>query len=270
MSRRLKTIAVILGSVAVTTLGINASDFSRGVEDSLSALVGGSASGCGPHAVRVLWGSGALCVDQYEASADPTCPHEEPQNELESIANVNDGRCLPRSEPAVTPWRFVSLTQAQQVCARAGKRLLTADEWYRLAVGIADVSTCSLDVRNDQPVPTGASSCVSPQGVHDLVGSVWEWMDETVVDGTYDGRTVPASGYVAAVDAAGVVIRTDAAPPADFGDDYAWTNDTGVFGIIRGGFYGSGSDGGLFAQNLAVSTELKTAGIGFRCVRDIE
>ena len=43
----------------------------------------------------------------------------------------------------------------------------------------------------------------------------------------------------------------------------------GVRGMIRGGFYGSGEDAGIFAQNMSVALDSRTAGIGFRCVKDL-
>ncbi len=176
---------------------------------------------------------------------------------------------MPESKPDVTPWRFVSLTQAQQLCARAGKRLPTNDEWYRAVSGSTDTASCAIDT-GGSPVPTGSSSCIAPSGVHDMVGNVWEWIDETVTDGRYDERTLPASGYVSLVDAEGVVVSTTAnEPSAEFGEDYAWVDETGLRGILRGGFYGSGADAGVFAQNLSVPLDFRSAGVGFRCVKDI-
>ena len=71
------------------------------------------------------------------------------------------------------------------------------------------------------------------------------------------------------VDNNGVVVETGSEPNTTFGEDYAWINKNGVFGIIRGGFYGGESDAGIFSQNLAVPFDLRTTGLGFRCVKDI-
>ena len=65
------------------------------------------------------------------------------------------------------------------------------------------------------------------------------------------------------------MVETDSDPQVIFGEDYALTNSLGVFGMIRGGFYGGGSDAGTFAQNLAVPLDLRTTGVGFRCVQDL-
>jgi formylglycine-generating enzyme required for sulfatase activity len=102
-----------------------------------------------------------------------------------------------------------------------------------------------------------------------MVGNVWEWIDGQVQDGTYEERSLPESGFVSLVDSSGVVVSTAVSPVAEFGEDYAWTDSAGVKGIIRGGFYGSGSDAGIFAQNLSVPLDFKTTGVGFRCVKDL-
>jgi hypothetical protein len=95
-------------------------------------------------------------------------------------------------------------------------------------------------------------------------------MGDTVIEGRVTGRYVPKAGYVDLVDDAGLVLRTSNTPVADFGSDYAWTEQIGVRGILRGGFYQSGSDGGLFSQNLAVPLDFQAVGVGFRCVQDVE
>jgi formylglycine-generating enzyme required for sulfatase activity len=105
--------------------------------------------------------------------------------------------------------------------------------------------------------------------VFDVVGNVWEWVDGQVTNGQYDGRALPEEGYVKVADQSGVVLETSAEPIEEYGADYAKTSQSGVYGIIRGGFYGSNSDGGIYAQNLAVPLDLKTDGVGFRCVKTL-
>ena len=191
------------------------------------------------------------------------------QSQVETQENANVLTCQPESKPNAMPWRFVSLTQAQQFCARAGKRLPTNDEWYKAVSGTVDVSMCATNT-GGSPVTTGSASCMTPSGIHDMVGNVWEWIDETITEGSYDSRTLPVSGYVALVDAKGVVVETQPdTPNIEFGEDYAWVDAEGVRGILRGGFYGSGDDAGMFAQNLSVPLDFRSAGVGFRCVKDI-
>jgi formylglycine-generating enzyme required for sulfatase activity len=102
-----------------------------------------------------------------------------------------------------------------------------------------------------------------------MVGNVWEWVDGQVTEGVYDGRTLPQSGYVTLVDTNGVVAETANKASAEFGEDYALTDSKGLRGMIRGGFYKSGNDAGIFAQNLSVPLDFKATGVGFRCVKDV-
>ena len=268
MSRYKKSAIVVIGALILSVVGIQASDTLRGLEGSLTGNVNDADAVCGPGAVQFLLGSHALCVDQFEASPDEDCPHSVPTNPVHTQDNVNFSACAPVSQPEVIPWRFVSLAQAQQLCARTGKRLPTNEEWYKFSSGLADQSDCVLNSGNS-PEPTGGNECVTPAGVYDVVGNLWEWIEGSVTDGQYDNRAVPESGYVSLVDADGVVLETSAQPSDEFGADYAWTKNPGVYGVIRGGFYGSESDGGIFAQNLSVPFDFKTSGVGFRCVRDI-
>ena len=181
---------------------------------------------------------------------------------------MSEGSCAAVSQEGVEPWRFVTLAQAQQLCARSGKRLPNNDEWYKAVVSMGDTSSCAIETGRGGPEQTG-SACATPSGIHDMVGNVWEWIDAEVHEGQYNNRDMPQSGYVRMVDTDGVVIETSEEPSLEYGEDYALTNDQGVRGMIRGGFWGSGSDAGLFALNASVPLDIKTTGIGFRCVRSI-
>jgi formylglycine-generating enzyme required for sulfatase activity len=110
---------------------------------------------------------------------------------------------------------------------------------------------------------------VSAIGAYDSIGNVWEWVDAQVIDAAYDGRTLPETGYVVSVDMHGVALQTQEVGDELHGKDYFWSSTSGVFGIIRGGFYGSGDDAGLYAVNASVPTTFAAQGVGFRCVRDI-
>lgn len=260
-----------LGAVVLSTVAIQASDMVRGIEGNLAGLTIESAGGvCGPGAVQMLLGSHALCIDTYEASASPECPYVTPGSQTETQENANESTCTPQSKSEVMPWRFVSLTQAQQFCARVGKRLPTNEEWYKIVSGFSAQSSCVIDSGNSEPSLTGSTaSCVTPAGVHDVVGNVWEWIDEEVSGGMYNNRTLPQTGYVSVVDSDGIVVETNTSGLIEYGEDYAWTSSEGVKGVIRGGFYGSGQDAGIFAQNLSVPLDFRSTGVGFRCVRDI-
>jgi len=271
MSRLTKSILVGLGAVVLTTVGIGASDVANSVRGGLAGLVIDSTvtGPCSVGATLVQLGESTLCVDIFEASAGEQCPVQKPTNELDTKTNFDTQACLSDSVEGNEPWRYISLTEAQQMCARDGKRLMKSDEWYKLASGLTNFDTCNIDSGDNSIRPGSVGLCASPSGVNDLIGNVWEWLDEEVIDGDYGGRNLPPSGYITSVDTDGVAVTTGENPSNDFGEDYAFINNTGVKGIIRGGFYGSGDDAGLYALNASVNLDLRATGIGFRCVRDI-
>lgn len=260
-----RVVSVVLGSIVLATLGLQASDVIRGIETQLPGLAINSAGPCGAGAVLVILGEKSLCVDQYEASPASVCPVNDPQSSVETSQNMSAASCVPESRPEEIPWRFVSLTEAQQLCARVGKRLPFNDEWYRYSSGLTDFDSCAINDKTAQS--TGV--CSSPVGVYDSVGNVWEWLNEEVVDGVWRDRELPKNGYVALVDTNGVAIETSEVKVSGYGDDYLWVNHTGIQGMIRGGFYGSESDAGVYTLNAAVPLDFRAIGVGFRCVKDV-
>ena len=269
MSKRAKVTIVIVGAVVLSTVAIQASDVLRGIDGNLSGLVLESTGPCDVNATLISMGSHAVCMDIYEASPGETCNFANPQNELETVQNVQAGSCIAQSQPDVIPWRFVTLSEAQQLCARAGKRLPNNAEWYAAAVGTTEDTSCLTETNNNAPTETGTSNCVTASGIHDMIGNVWEWVDEEVQDGTYNNRTLPEEGYVAVVDSTGIVVETSNEAIEAYGLDYASTEHEGIRGMIRGGFYNSGTDAGIFALNTTVPFDFRTTGIGFRCVEDV-
>jgi formylglycine-generating enzyme required for sulfatase activity len=271
MNRLTKSMLIGVGALVITTVGIGASDVANNVRGGLAGLVIDSTviGPCSLGATLVQLGETTLCVDIYEASAGPQCPSLQPTNEIDTQNNIQAEACKATSAEGNEPWRFVSLTEAQQLCARDGKRLMKSEEWYKLASGMTNFDTCNIDSK-DNDVRGGVTGvCTSPSGINDLVGNVWEWLDEEVIDGNYNGRALPSSGYVTSVDSTGLVVTTEDKPDKNFGDDYAFTSQTGIKGIIRGGFYGSRNDSGIFALNASINLDLRTAGVGFRCVKDV-
>ena len=53
--------------------------------------------------------TGALCVDEYEASPSPACPIGNPEAAPHTQENLNEANCQAVSKPGLVPWRFVSL-----------------------------------------------------------------------------------------------------------------------------------------------------------------
>lgn len=116
------------------------------------------------------------------------------------------------NEPGTKPLTYTDLGEAQEACASRGKRLCTAAEWRRACAGpnganrfahgpTWEVGRCHTEER----LPSGHTSimdpdalvkpagtfadCVTPEGVHDLIGSLEEW----VVD-DYGGRRASLEG----------------------------------------------------------------------------
>lgn len=261
----LKTSGVVIGAILLSTLGLRASDQVSGLLPQFAGTGFFTSAPCPSDMVPLDGGQQLVCVDRYEATPGSACPHPTPTSEVQTIANVTEPECEPVSQPKAEPWRYVNLSQAQQLCARVGKRIPTNQEWHAAALGVAAPDQCVL-YSEAGPRPSGTSECITASGVSDLVGNVWEWTAETVREGVFTGQSLPSSGYVAMVDENGVPIKTSTTSVARFGDDYVWVDTTSVTGLLRGGFYGSGSDGGIFAVNAAVTPELQTAGVGFRCV----
>jgi formylglycine-generating enzyme required for sulfatase activity len=267
MKKWAKVSLVIVGALIVTALGIDAADTLTGNGGTLLSSVVSTKNGCGVGMVSVDSVLGISCVDSYEASTGKECPALLPSNSLESYKNADTKACVPVSEEERTPWAFVTRDQAMQLCARAGKRLPTSAEWYALSLGMAETEA-SCNVQEGAVKETGnKSECVTPEGVHDMVGNLWEWVSDDIIDGNYNNRSLPMSGYVTQVDNTGVAIVTEMNENEAYGKDYFWSSETGAFGMIRGGFYGSGEDAGLYTVHADTLTNAANAGIGFRCVK---
>lgn len=258
---------IIVGALLVTTLGIRASDTLGGVSESLLGLTfrGAAVSECPDGMIPVPMVASISCVDRYEASPGRTCPVAVMRSSQDTSTNLAVLDCQPASVSGQMPWLYVHREEARALCARAGKRLPTASEWYQIALG-TPADSCVTDAATAGH--TGAAaSCVSAVGVHDAVGNVWEWQSGDVINGKYNEQMLPEEGYVLGVTAAGLPTRTTpAATSTPYGMDFFWATASGTFGILRGGFYGSGEDAGVYATHAKTPSEMTTPAIGFRCV----
>lgn len=269
-SRSFTAAAVALGALTLSTLGINATDALNGRSGSLLGslfLNDTPPAVCPADMVYLTTGQSFTCVDRYEASPTESCPHPEVRSIVATQENLNERGCAVVAEAGKLPWTAVTREQARTLCARSGKRLPTAAEWYITAIGTPDaLDQCNL-TSGDLKLAGSNPACLSAAGVSDLVGNTWEWVSDDVRDGRLGEYKLPASGYVAQVDQAGVgTVATDS-PDDLFGQDYLWSEPQGSFGLLRGGYYGSQSDGGLFALQAKTPPTTATPAIGFRCVR---
>ncbi|HEU4677593.1 MAG TPA: SUMF1/EgtB/PvdO family nonheme iron enzyme [Candidatus Paceibacterota bacterium] len=262
----LKGALVVLGAVVLSTLGIFASDGIRGIDTGANIAGVGGAATCKEGSAPFKVDGNTICVDRFEESPSKGCPFQTLGSAIDTERNMASKECFAASVAGGKPWTFVSLSQAERLCAALGKRLPSAKEWYDIALG-TDPGGCV--IHESAAKETGTASCVSSANAYDAVGNVWEWVDETVKDGTWGGRALPGEGYVTSVDENGIVITTGESADPLYGKDYAWTKGEGVLGMIRGGFYGSADDAGLYTLNAAIPTSFATQGVGFRCVEDV-
>jgi formylglycine-generating enzyme required for sulfatase activity len=267
-----RVILVIFGALVITALGIDAADTLQGSKGTLlSQVISSRDSGGGCPAGMTLVENLATvtCIDTYEASPGKECPVPVPEQMLGTQRNMQARNCNAESKEGALPWSFITRDQAMQMCARAGKRLPTSDEWYALALGMVDVEN-SCNVSSKSVSASGShESCASPAGAYDLVGNVWEWVSDDIINGSYKSFSLPSSGYVAQVDAGGIATVVSEEAQDLFGKDYFWSRADGAYGVIRGGYYDSGEDAGLYTVNASVPTSFATQGIGFRCVEDV-
>ncbi len=148
----------------------------------------------------------------------------------------------------VTPAANITWFQAQEACAKAGKRLTTSAEWQVGANGTPDGAPCN--VSSGTVAVTGTAGCVSSRGAFDMVGNLWEW----VVD------WVPLS---------------DGSCPGwgSFSDDLqcfagADTTTTGGPGaLVRGGSFFDGTGAGPLAVIGYYQPSFSFSDVGFRCAR---
>lgn len=264
----LKVGVVLVGALVVTALGIDAADTLSGKGGTmLGQLVATDTGVCPVGMIEVPTALSFTCVDRYEAAAGENCPSQNPTSGSATQDNINVVDCGAVSAPNRTPWSFITREQAKIACARSGKRLPSSDEWYQAALGSVD-SGEDCNIAGSGVSESGKHpSCRSAAGAEDMIGNAWEWVSDDVIDGSYNGRTLPGEGYVTQVDHNGVATVTDSSPSAEFAADYLWLNESGAFGVLRGGFYGSKSDAGVYAFHAKTAPSTAGTAIGFRCVR---
>ncbi len=281
MKALLRWIVVTVCTVVFTTVGLNAFDNRDTPQNSMLgaafSAVAGQASRCPSGMAFVGTTGGGFCIDAYEASANDSCPSLDPASKAQTSDNLAISACKPTSVAKKSPWRNISRDQAEYACARAGKRLPSASEWYKAALGTPDSETltsdsCNVGLRGSGAVDkTGVrKDCVSPSGAYDMIGNAWEWMQETVTDGEFKGKKLPEEGYITGIDGDGTPVATNHdTPDESFFNDYFWLDPTDTRGILRGGYWNSQADAGQYAINITVPSSFAGEAAGFRCVKDL-
>jgi formylglycine-generating enzyme required for sulfatase activity len=265
----LSWLIVMVVAVLLTSVGIRASDSLFGAKGQVKSL-------CPDNMVFVPGSKGGFCIDKYEDSAGPKCPSADPASDQESGSNIDAPDCQAVSAAGAIPWRNLTQIQAVDLCAKAGKRLPTSEEWFAATLGTPDKNSgwgsddCQVNNNwSQQPGPTGSGkNCVSYVGAYDMIGNVWEWVNGTTNNGVYDNIKLPDNGYVQSVSPDGLPLTTDPDNPADaYKDDYSWIKFEGVRGIARGGYWANGADAGQYSFYAVTEPNVSAIGVGFRCVK---
>lgn len=266
-----KELIVIAVAIVLTTAGIKASDSLF-----VPAEDGSVDDGCGVDMVFVPSATGGFCIDKYEASVGDSCPYESPSSQNETRLNLDFVGCKPLSVPGMKPWRAISQDQAALACAKAGKRLPTNKEWLSAALGTPDPDQgwteddCQVNNNwSEQPGAAGSGlNCRSASGAYDMIGNVWEWVEGAVQDGEYNGRALPKAGYIDSLDGESLPgITNENSPNENYNKDYFWLKQSGLRGIVRGGYWANKSDAGQYSVYVVAPPGSVEAGIGFRCAR---
>jgi len=222
---------------------------------------------------------GKLCIDRYEAHLVIVVDGKESRHPYSSRP-PRRAHYEARSAKGVKPQGYISRLEAERACNNAGKRLCTLDEWQSACRGSRDTDypygneeeteRCNVgkghlmsklfgeapdgwtqarfnDAKlNEEPgylAKTGAyETCVTPEGLHDMVGNLHEWVDAEV---TMDlMRKLRSEG-----------VRRHGGP---------WRRGNSVF---MGGFFSTTNEHGKGCQFITIAHEARyhDYSTGFRC-----
>jgi formylglycine-generating enzyme len=157
----------------------------------------------------------AFCIDRYEAHLVEA---RAPERVLRPFDRPGPSiRAMARSRAGVVPQAYLDRHQAADACRAAGKRLCRAREWYRACAGARAARYPYGDAESPGRCNTGKghvmqkvfgtvrftfadhynnprlnqepgflatagayAACVSEDGVHDMVGNLHEWVEDSV------------------------------------------------------------------------------------------
>ena len=132
--------------------------------------------------------SEALLVDRFEITRAAWRPWRERNA---ATMSSDEAAIVAAWTPDTDRWpaTFMNLFEAREFAASRGMRLLTSQEWIRVACGpgrqpwpwgpsAASAVTNSLDLELYRPVAVGTfEQGRTPEFVYDMIGNVWEWVD---------------------------------------------------------------------------------------------
>ncbi len=270
----LRWILVTLGVIVLTSVTVDATLSPNGFSQSALGILATNAvpqKTCPDGMVELTSAHSRLCVDMFEVSPGDQCPRPSVNSVLDTTTNIDNPTCVAQSIDGGVPWTYVTFHQAFELCARAGKRLPSNEEWYTFSAGTPDsISSPVCNINGGSLLPSNSnSSCKNGNDVYNAIGNVWEWVDAVSVDGVMDGKTLPESGYVSRIDRSGIAESTSDRPSDEFYRDYFWSDQGGEYGVLRGGFFSSGEDGGLYSVQAKTALSFNSGGVGFRCVDDV-
>lgn len=216
---------------------------------------------------------GSFCIDKYEASR------------ADANSTSSGFSYIPTSQQGVVPWTSISQVDARRACELAGKRLCTNKEW-QLATGTSLANTSCPHGNNNfgkavenlaetcisDPTylygrcltGTGPSSWCTSQGVCDLNGNVWEW-----VDAFYDHLSpcnLITRGYITDWDWDLNCPFSRGEASNKYGNDFYWPpHFLGAGAVLRSGAWTTGEGAGCFTMTLWNPASHANPHIGFRC-----
>jgi len=233
-----------------------------------------------PSDMAYVPGQRPFCIDKYEAYlASGTVSNGACSSGSQAEVDAGATTAVAGSAAGQTPLVSLNWCAAKKACQNAGKHLCSNEEWFKAAnykgskwslTGEETSETMSCNTASEcggAACLTGASpGCVTQEGAYDMIGNVWEWVDQVV---TSDPTNGVASGYVTGYDFATGLPTSIGSSANAYGNDYFWAYDGAgaARAFFRGGRWGDGASDGAFALDLNYAPSDVRASIGFRCCK---